>query len=590
MAEKRVVELEVQVQEVIANLESIKESFKDVKQSVESVESIGKETTKKLDDGFSGVRSAVVGVGNALSFVGLTLKTLGIGLVLEAFTTLKQVFMSNQTVADEFRKTFLFTINVFNGFVNFIVDKFEPTGKSLLGLFADLTVNVVTLGAALISSLFVPLKKIVTGIGQTFQAAFLALGGGVANLAQAGILAEQAFENLSGAFDLLDIVEFTDELTGGIQNLRDFILEMMNAADATVELENAARLAAAQQEQERLNALTAQTAQKKIRDDIRNDIEDRIKANEELGRLQEEQIKRETALAKQQLTAAQAARVGQEDKIDLQIAEIEARNRLLEINERVTAQQEEQLTNEASLLREKLDLQNAEVDRASELTRLELEGQLAIEDGILDRLDLEKQLAQEEFNIAQQRLKNTKEIFGEGTIEFENALAERDAAEKRFSNISLKNEKDVAIAKRKIVADALGGLSQLLGENTAAGKAVSIAQAIINTYEGATKALAQGGLFGPVAAAGVIASGLATVQKIVSTKIPGVNDTVATPGLDTAVAAIEAPPDFNVVGASPINQIAQALNNQEPQRAYVVSGDVTTAQELDRNIITESGI
>jgi len=102
--------------------------------------------------------------------------------------------------------------------------------------------------------------------------------------------------------------------------------------------------------------------------------------------------------------------------------------------------------------------------------------------------------------------------------------------------------------------------------------------------------LAQGGLFGPIAAAGVIASGLSTVQKIVSTKIPGVNDTVATPGLDTAVAAIEAPPDFNVVGASPINQIAQALNNQEPQRAFVVSGDVTTAQELDRNIITESGI
>ena len=589
MAEKRVVELEVQVQEVIANLQSIQDSFNEVKKSVESVETTGKETTKKLDDGFSGVRSAVVGVGDALSFVGLTLKTLGIGLVLEAFTTLKQVFMSNQTVADEFRKTFLFTVNVFNGFVNFIVDKFEPTGKSLLGLFADLTVNVVTLGAAIISSIFIPLKKITTGLGQLFQALGFAATG-ITGLAQAGILAEKAFENLSGAFDILDIAMFADELTGGISNLREFILEMMNAADATVELENAARLAAAQQERERLNALTAQTAQKKIRDDIRKDIDDRIKANEELGRLQEEQIKRETALAQEQLLAAQVARIGQEEKIDLQIAEIEAQNKLLEINERVTAQQEEQLTNEASLLREKLDLKNAEIDRASEINRLELEGQLALEDGILDRLDLERQLAAEEFNIAQERLKNTKEIFGEGTIEFENALAERDAAEKRFSNVSLKNEKDVAIAKRKIVADALGGLSQLLGENTAAGKAVSIAQAIINTYEGATKALAQGGLFGPVAAAGVIASGLATVQKIVSTKIPGVNDTVATPGLDTAVASIEAPPDFNVVGASPINQIAQALNNQEPQRAFVVSGDVTTAQELDRNIITESGI
>jgi hypothetical protein len=49
-------------------------------------------------------------------------------------------------------------------------------------------------------------------------------------------------------------------------------------------------------------------------------------------------------------------------------------------------------------------------------------------------------------------------------------------------------------------------------------------------------------------------------------------------------------PAFNVVGASPINQIAQTLNNQQPVKAFVVSGDVTTAQQLDRNIISESGI
>ena len=51
-------------------------------------------------------------------------------------------------------------------------------------------------------------------------------------------------------------------------------------------------------------------------------------------------------------------------------------------------------------------------------------------------------------------------------------------------------------------------------------KAFAIGQAVINTYEAATKAWAQGGIFGGIAAVGVIAAGMALVAKIASTK-PG---------------------------------------------------------------------
>tara|TARA_B110000902_G_scaffold44915_1_gene50348 strand:- start:3394 stop:5130 length:1737 start_codon:yes stop_codon:yes gene_type:complete len=52
------------------------------------------------------------------------------------------------------------------------------------------------------------------------------------------------------------------------------------------------------------------------------------------------------------------------------------------------------------------------------------------------------------------------------------------------------------------------------------------------------------------------------------------------------------PPAFNVVGASGADQLADAIGgqSQRPSRAYVVSNDVTTAQELDRNIIEGSSI
>lgn len=64
---------------------------------------------------------------------------------------------------------------------------------------------------------------------------------------------------------------------------------------------------------------------------------------------------------------------------------------------------------------------------------------------------------------------------------------------------------------------ALGLASQMFGDS----KELAIASAIINTYEGASKALAQGGIYGPVLAAIVIAAGLAQVAKISSTEPSG---------------------------------------------------------------------
>ena len=48
-----------------------------------------------------------------------------------------------------------------------------------------------------------------------------------------------------------------------------------------------------------------------------------------------------------------------------------------------------------------------------------------------------------------------------------------------------------------------------------------------------------------------------------------------------------AAPEFNVVGASPINQLAQTIGEQDqkPVKAFVVANEVSTAQSLDRNTI-----
>jgi len=49
-------------------------------------------------------------------------------------------------------------------------------------------------------------------------------------------------------------------------------------------------------------------------------------------------------------------------------------------------------------------------------------------------------------------------------------------------------------------------------------------------------------------------------------------------------------PQFNVVGNSGVNQIAQTLGAQQPVQAYVVASNVTTQQSLDRNIIQNASL
>ena len=50
------------------------------------------------------------------------------------------------------------------------------------------------------------------------------------------------------------------------------------------------------------------------------------------------------------------------------------------------------------------------------------------------------------------------------------------------------------------------------------------------------------------------------------------------------------PPQFNVVGNSGVNQIAETLGAQQPVQAYVVASNVTTQQSLDRNIVNNASL
>jgi hypothetical protein len=167
-------------------------------------------------------------------------------------------------------------------------------------------------------------------------------------------------------------------------------------------------------------------------------------------------------------------------------------------------------------------------------------------------------------------------------------------------------ERDKIIAQQTVAltANTLGSVAELFGENSVAGKAAAIAQAIINSYLAYTQVLANtttipepaGSTQKLIAGAGIMLSGLATVKKIVATPTPsfGGKGGGSRGGMSAGAGSVSSPQpaSFNVVGASSGNQVAQTIaeQTQKPVKAFVVSDDVTTAQSMDRNIIESSSI
>ncbi len=160
-----------------------------------------------------------------------------------------------------------------------------------------------------------------------------------------------------------------------------------------------------------------------------------------------------------------------------------------------------------------------------------------------------------------------------------------------------KREQEIDEAKRKGQEDALtatagtlGQIAELFGKQTAAGKAAAIAEATIQTFLSAQKAYSStvgipvvGPVLAPINAGLAIAAGIKNIKAITAVQTPDGGGSGGGSVSNSFASAAPQAPNFNVVGNSGMNQLAQI--QQQPIQAYVVSGEVTSAQALDRNRI-----
>jgi hypothetical protein len=168
-----------------------------------------------------------------------------------------------------------------------------------------------------------------------------------------------------------------------------------------------------------------------------------------------------------------------------------------------------------------------------------------------------------------------------------NILLEDSANQKAVADANVAIATAEAESKRVLLettASALTNLSLVAGRETVAGKALAIASSIINTYQGATKALAQGGIAGPIAAAGIIAAGLASVKQIVSVKIPGSAGGSSSPSAPSLNAGSPLTPTTIASNQVTLDQRSINAIGNKAIRAYVVESEISAAQQKVRRI------
>lgn len=211
----------------------------------------------------------------------------------------------------------------------------------------------------------------------------------------------------------------------------------------------------------------------------------------------------------------------------------------------------------------------------------ELEAQ-RFQDEIDKNLELlnAKKISQEEYNAWRE---NAETIHSANLLKInkDNADAQKKIDEEKF-----KNQQELI----SMTANLLNQFSDLIGQQTAAGKALAIASATIDTYVAANKALkADYTMFGPaaqvariIAVTSTILTGIKNVREIAKVKVPGGGGgggSVSTPSMPGVSAPVGMAPSNTLLNQQLINQQGNAA-----VRSFVLESDVSGNQERIRRL------
>jgi hypothetical protein len=593
--ENKVVNLEIKdnLKKVTKDVEKLSDAFQDTAEDIKGVQ----KSTKGAEDGVKSLSAGFKGMG-------LAIKAIGIGLVLEAFNLFKDVLGKNQKVVDLFNTAIGALSIAFNDLIGFVTKNFPAVIQIFKDVFENPTTYLKKFGDLVQENLIERFNSFLDTIGflsdalkKVFEGDFK---GALDSVKKAG---KESIDILTGVNDSFD--KGKKIISDASTAIANYAIETFKASEANINLQNTALIAAAQQAKlvEQYDLQAEQL--RKIRDNDLLSINDRIIANDKLKEVLKNQKDAMKAQADLQVAAA-AATFNANKTIENQVALINAQANAVGVLAQVEGLTSEQEANRVALKKELVELTQSQIEGTNALEISQQKFNETLNDDELTRLENQRLNLESEKVIELERLQNKIDSFALGTQarvdaeneflvkqqEIDNALTTN---QKEQTAVRLETAKLEAEGKLNLLNAVSAGLSlasQELGESTAAGKVAAVAAASISTYAaiaGQLKAFSGVPIPGYAIAQAIVtgATGLLQVKKILAVKTPKSVSAGSAPSIGGAGGGGPIPPAFNVVGASPVNQLAQRLgdNQNVPIKAYVVSGEVSTAQALDRNII-----
>lgn len=564
MAETRSIALNVEVK-----TSGAADEIQSLREELEKVKAAQEQLADEMKNGFNaaekGAKNASNGIKSIGSGIGSLVKSLGIvALLVAAFDKLREIFMSNQAVADGFNKVML-TIEIV---MRKLIELAQPLGEYLydafnnprqaLSDFVDGVKNKAIAAMQYLAEIAGSAGKIIKGVF-TFDWAEVAAGVG-----ELGVKYEEAKEVVS---------EVVDSFKEGVKTFIETTKAAYNQADAIVNLRNELIKLEAQQKLVQMTYQKEAEDQRQIRDDIRNTLAERIEANNKLGEILAKQFESERVIFQKRLDLANAELAINKTSVEAQAAVSLAKGELADLDERINGQKSEQLTNQAALEKELFDLQMELAKVGKSERELEL-------------VELEQHYA---------ALTEMARLAGDTETNIEGAKQEALAKlKKKWRDEDLKKEKelrDKKIALQNSYFDAASGVAGALGqlveasgkqskEAVALQKVLAIAQIAIDTAKAITGAIAQaqsvpypGNLVAIATGVAAVVAGIASaVQTLNTANVPGGSAAMPTaPQVTTAPAVQQA-----TAGTTELGGVEQA--QLAPIQAFVVETEMTGSQ------------
>ena len=553
-----------------------------------------------------------------------------VALAVKIFNKFAEVLQQNQNVANLFAIATEAVSLVLSDLVNLLINNVskvtdfmnalfvDPVGtmKEFIKSFQEGIINRFNQALEVLGFLGSAIKKVFSGD----------FAGAMADVKEAGKQTVDVFTGVDDSFD---------EVSKTVSN---YTKEIVKTAKANVDLANSAELAAAKNQGLLESFDFANEKLRQTRDEERNSIDDRIKANNQLRDNLKEQETLMLANAQIALDAANAQLAKDKDNIELKKAQIEAENELAAVKATIAGFESEFKANDLALDKEKIELTNSKLESEANLSiekkRLNAE---QIESDVL-RLERMKEIDVEEQELQMARLQRILDEANEGTqakvdaqIALDEFMAESDRTNLERQTEITEAEKALEEQKRAEKEKTFNDLVAIAGAESKLGKAILIAKQALALKEMIMEAKAtlfsakQTVVKANVKASGAAvdsASGLAktssalpfpanipliigyvaqavgiigavksaigqTKSAAASVGASGGSGTEVTAPVAAVGSAAAAPPDLTSVSGTGENQLANVIasQNQQPIQTFVVASEVTTAQSLERNIV-----